>query len=139
MLVKSVSGGALLQERDFKQITKNDCEVVTDRAPTDEQWGDLLFAWNVCKHVKSNAIVCVKDSASIGIGAGQMSRVDSVKLAVGFAKEKSKMVKNAKESVLASDAFFPFADGVEEAARGRGKGDYPAGWIKTRQRSNRYG
>jgi phosphoribosylaminoimidazolecarboxamide formyltransferase/IMP cyclohydrolase len=85
-------------------------EVVTQVAPTDAQWEDLLFAWRVSKHVKSNAIVLARDLATVGIGAGQMSRVDSVRLAI----EKSQ--SPVRGSVLASDAFFPFSDGPEAAA-----------------------
>jgi phosphoribosylaminoimidazolecarboxamide formyltransferase/IMP cyclohydrolase len=79
--------------------------VATSRAPTDEEWRDLLFAWTVCRHVKSNAIVVARGGATVGIGAGQMSRVDSVRLAV----EKARV--DLRGSALASDAFFPFADG----------------------------
>jgi phosphoribosylaminoimidazolecarboxamide formyltransferase / IMP cyclohydrolase len=81
-------------------------EVVTERAPTEEEWADLLFAWRVCRHVKSNAIVLARDGATAGIGAGQMSRVDSVRLAV----EKCRL-DSLEGAVMASDAFFPFADG----------------------------
>jgi phosphoribosylaminoimidazolecarboxamide formyltransferase/IMP cyclohydrolase len=85
-------------------------EVVTGRRPTDEEWSDLLFAWRVSRHVKSNAIVLAKDLATVGIGAGQMSRVDSVRLAI----EKSR-VDSLQGAAMASDAFFPFADGPELA------------------------
>jgi phosphoribosylaminoimidazolecarboxamide formyltransferase / IMP cyclohydrolase len=84
-------------------------DVVTSRAPTDREWKDLLFAWRVCAHVRSNAIVLARDGATVGIGAGQMSRVDSVRLAV----EKARSGLNG--AVLASDAFFPFADGPQLA------------------------
>jgi phosphoribosylaminoimidazolecarboxamide formyltransferase / IMP cyclohydrolase len=84
-------------------------EVVTGRPPTEDEWRDLLFAWQVCRHVKSNAIVLARDGATVGIGAGQMSRVDSVRLAI----EKSRQDLSA--SAMASDAFFPFADGPELA------------------------
>jgi len=92
-------------------------EVVTKAQPSDEQWRDLLFAWRVVRHVRSNAIVLAKGSATLGIGAGQMSRVDSVKLAIGKAKESRG--PDAEQllggSVIASDAFFPFADGPQAA------------------------
>ena len=83
--------------------------VATSRQPTDREWGDLLFAWRVCKHVKSNAIILARDLATVGIGAGQMSRVDSVRLSIEKAQSP------VEGSVLASDAFFPFADGPEAA------------------------
>jgi phosphoribosylaminoimidazolecarboxamide formyltransferase/IMP cyclohydrolase len=85
-------------------------EVVTDRRPSEQEWADLLFAWRVARHVKSNAIVLVRDLATLGIGAGQMSRVDSVRLSV----EKSQ-ADTLKGAALASDAFFPFADGPQLA------------------------
>jgi phosphoribosylaminoimidazolecarboxamide formyltransferase/IMP cyclohydrolase len=85
--------------------------VVTRRAPTEAEWGDLLFAWRVCKHVKSNAIVLARDLVTVGVGAGQMSRVDSVRLAVEKARSP------VAGAVLASDAFFPFADGPELAVK----------------------
>ena len=85
-------------------------KVVSKRAPTEHEWSDMLFAWRVCKHVKSNAIVLAQDLATVGIGAGQMSRVDSVRLAI----EKSQ-VESLQGAALASDAFFPFADGPQAA------------------------
>jgi phosphoribosylaminoimidazolecarboxamide formyltransferase/IMP cyclohydrolase len=85
-------------------------EIVTKRTPTDEEWRDLMFAWKVCKHVRSNAIVLAKDESTAGIGAGQMSRVDSVRLAI----DKSRL-ETLTGSVLASDAYFPFSDGPEIA------------------------
>ena len=109
--IKKVSGGFLLQDRDFKGITKDDLTVVTEKKPTDEDIKELLLAWKIVKHVKSNAIVLSKDKRLVGVGAGQMSRVDSVQIAVRKAGEKS------QNSYLASDAFFPFSDGVKEAAR----------------------
>jgi phosphoribosylaminoimidazolecarboxamide formyltransferase/IMP cyclohydrolase len=86
--------------------------VVTERKPTDAEWGELLFAWRVCKHVRSNAIVLAKDLATAGIGAGQMSRVDSVRLAIEKAGQAERPLAGA---VMASDAFFPFADGPQLA------------------------
>ncbi len=115
--VKSVAGGVLIQERDFESLAKKDLKVVTKRKPTKQEMSDLLFAWQVCKHVKSNAIVLAKDACTIGVGAGQMSRVDAVRLALQKAKDTATQVKDAKGSVIASDAFFPFADGLELAAK----------------------
>src|SRR5256885_4789954 len=83
-------------------------QVVTDRKPTEQEWGEMLFAWKVCKHVRSNAIVIARDLGTVGIGAGQMSRIDSVRLAVEKAGERGLDVEGA---AMASDAFFPFADG----------------------------
>jgi phosphoribosylaminoimidazolecarboxamide formyltransferase/IMP cyclohydrolase len=108
---RRVEGGLLVQDRDIGGDDFAQLKVVTKRAPTEEEMRDLRFAWLVCKHVKSNAIVLGKDGSIIGVGAGQMSRVDSVHMAVRKADERS------KGSVLASDAFFPFRDNVDEAAR----------------------
>lgn len=107
---KRVVGGLLVQDRDLRVVGPHDLKVVTERAPTDEEISELLFAWRIVKHVKSNAIVFTKDRQIVGVGAGQMNRVRSVKLAVEQAGEK------AKGAVLASDAFFPFPDGPEAAA-----------------------
>jgi phosphoribosylaminoimidazolecarboxamide formyltransferase/IMP cyclohydrolase len=87
-------------------------EVVSERKPTEQEWGEMLFAWKVCKHVRSNAIVLAKDLASVGIGAGQMSRVDSVRIAVEKARAAG---ADLTGGAMASDAFFPFADGPELA------------------------
>jgi phosphoribosylaminoimidazolecarboxamide formyltransferase/IMP cyclohydrolase len=108
--VRQVAGGLLVQERDLVMTTREEMTVATKLAPTEPQWEDLLFAWRVCKHVRSNAIVIARERATIGIGAGQMSRVDSVRLALEKAR-----VESLAGSVLASDAFFPFADGPELA------------------------
>jgi phosphoribosylaminoimidazolecarboxamide formyltransferase/IMP cyclohydrolase len=94
-----------VQDRDQGDTERTGMEVVTGRPPTDDEWRDLLFAWQVCRHVKSNAIVLARDNATLGIGAGQMSRVDAVRLAVEKAQQ------GLKGAALASDAFFPFADG----------------------------
>ena len=110
-LLTSVEGGMLYQEADTKQISADDLTVVTDRAPTDEELKQLLFAWKVVKHVKSNAIALAADNMTIGIGAGQMNRVGSARIALEQAGEK------AKGAVLASDAFFPMGDTVELAAK----------------------
>ena len=117
MLVKSIEGGLLLQERDYKLVAETDLKVVTKRQPSDEEIQNLLFAFKVCKHVKSNAIVYAKDNALIGVGAGQMSRVDSVRMATIKASDSKDAPDRAKNAVVASDAFFPFADGLIEAAK----------------------
>lgn len=120
MTFKSVAGGMLVQNRDAGARTEDDVRVVTKRAPTDGEMKDLLFSWKVCKHVKSNAIVYVKDRAAIGVGAGQMSRVDSARIAALKASEAATAAEEDKsrayDSVCASDAFFPFADGLIAAA-----------------------
>jgi phosphoribosylaminoimidazolecarboxamide formyltransferase/IMP cyclohydrolase len=108
--LKQVVGGLLVQDRDLDTQERAEMTVATRRQPTDQEWSELLFAWRVCKHVRSNAIVLAKDNASVGIGAGQMSRVDSVRIAVEKAREGS-----LSGAVLASDAFFPFADGPQLA------------------------
>jgi phosphoribosylaminoimidazolecarboxamide formyltransferase/IMP cyclohydrolase len=105
--LKRVLGGLLVQERDWDVAGREGMEVVCG-SPSETTWGDLLFAWRVCKHVASNAIVIAKDLATIGIGAGQMSRVDSVRIAVEKAREHGHSLEGA---ALASDAFFPFPDG----------------------------
>jgi phosphoribosylaminoimidazolecarboxamide formyltransferase/IMP cyclohydrolase len=119
-LVKSVSGGLLVQSRDNGVVDDLDLKVVTRRAPTDRELADLKFAFRVCKHVKSNAIVYVKDGATVGIGAGQMSRVDSSRIAARKSADAAEAAglpePLARGSVVASDAFFPFADGLLSAA-----------------------
>jgi phosphoribosylaminoimidazolecarboxamide formyltransferase / IMP cyclohydrolase len=110
---KRVNGGLLVQDRDLGKITAADLKVVTKRAPTEQELKDLLFAWKVVKFVKSNAIVYCKNGMTIGIGAGQMSRVYSAKIAGIKAADEGLEVKG---SVLASDAFFPFRDGLDAAA-----------------------
>jgi phosphoribosylaminoimidazolecarboxamide formyltransferase/IMP cyclohydrolase len=110
-VMKNISGGMLLQDSDLRQLENSDLKVVTKRPPTSEETRALLFAWKVCKHVKSNAIVYARDGQTVGIGAGQMSRVDAAKL--GAMKAQLPL----KGTVAASDAFFPFPDGVEEIAR----------------------
>jgi phosphoribosylaminoimidazolecarboxamide formyltransferase / IMP cyclohydrolase len=110
--VRQVLGGLLVQDRDLDSEDRSEMQVVSERQPTEAEWSEMLFAWRVCKHVSSNAIVLAKDLATVGIGAGQMSRVDSVRLAV----EKSRL-DSLKGAALASDAFFPFADGPELAIR----------------------
>ena len=117
--VKSISGGFLIQELDQKNITKNDLKLVTKKAANETEIEQLIFAMNVCKHVKSNAIIVVQDFQTVGIGAGQMSRVDSCEIACKKASEffdGEKNIDKAKGGFLASDAFFPFADNIEIAA-----------------------
>ena len=109
--LKRVLGGLLVQDRDSGVDDRDTMEVACG-APSEEQWGDLLFAWRVCKHVSSNAIVLAKGLQTIGVGAGQMSRVDSVRIALEKAREHGHATNGA---VLASDAFFPFADGPQLA------------------------
>ena len=108
--IKRVSGGILVQEPD-STLLDAETQVATDRKPSAEERRDLEFAWRVAKHVKSNAIVLAKEGRTVGVGAGQMSRVDSVKISIQKAHPAS------KGSVMASDAYFPFRDGIDEAAR----------------------
>lgn len=110
---KRVNGGLLVQERDIGMVEIDDLKVVTKRQPTEQQLKDLMFTWKVAKYVKSNAIVYCKDSMTIGVGAGQMSRVYSAKIAGIKAADENLEVKG---SVMASDAFFPFRDGIDAAA-----------------------
>ncbi|TQS71368.1 bifunctional phosphoribosylaminoimidazolecarboxamide formyltransferase/IMP cyclohydrolase [Rhodobacteraceae bacterium] len=117
---RQVAGGLLVQDKDNGAITLDDLKVVTERKPSEQELQDLLFAWKVAKHVKSNAIIYVKDGATVGVGAGQMSRVDSTRIAARKA-EDMKDACNMDDtptigSVVASDAFFPFADGLITAA-----------------------
>ena len=110
---KRVTGGLLVQDKDLGSIDKDDVKCVSDIQPTDEQLNDLMFAWKVAKSVKSNAIVYVKNQMTIGVGAGQMSRVYSAKIAGIKAADENQVVEG---SVMASDAFFPFRDGIDAAA-----------------------
>jgi phosphoribosylaminoimidazolecarboxamide formyltransferase/IMP cyclohydrolase len=111
LVVKSISGGFLAQTPDLHRLDRAQAQVKTERAPTEEEWRALLFGWKVAKHVKSNAIVYARAGQTVAVGAGQMSRVDSVKVGA------MKAVLPLAGTVLASDAFFPFADGVEQAAQ----------------------
>jgi phosphoribosylaminoimidazolecarboxamide formyltransferase/IMP cyclohydrolase len=117
---KSVAGGFLAQSRDAGRVMAETLKVVTQRAPTAAELEDLLFAFRVCKHVKSNAIIYAKGLATVGIGAGQMNRVESSRIAAWKSEAAAKAAglpePLAKGSVVASDAFFPFADGLETAA-----------------------
>ncbi len=111
---KPITGGLLYQERDTGQVKVQDCEVVTRRRPTDAEYQALAFAWRVCKHVKSNAIVLTSSDQVVGVGAGQMSRVDSAKIAVSRAHD---LGLDTHGSVVGSDAFFPFRDGLDVVAQ----------------------
>jgi phosphoribosylaminoimidazolecarboxamide formyltransferase / IMP cyclohydrolase len=110
-VIKNISGGILVQDNDLRQLNPSELKVVTRRPPSEQEQRALLFAWKICKHVKSNAIVYARDGQSVGVGAGQMSRVDSCKIGA------MKAVLPLKGTVAASDAFFPFPDGVEEIAK----------------------
>jgi phosphoribosylaminoimidazolecarboxamide formyltransferase/IMP cyclohydrolase len=107
--LRQVVGGLLVQDRDFDLEERGEMQVVSERRPTEAEWQELSFAWKVCKHVKSNAIVISRDLATIGIGAGQMSRVDAVRMAIEKARD------GVTGGVLASDAYFPFSDGPQLA------------------------
>jgi len=109
--VRSVPGGLLVQEWDRARFDRATAKTVTRRAPTEAEWEQLGLAWTAVKHVKSNAIVLFKEGSAVGVGAGQMSRVEAVELAVQRAGDRS------RGSVMASDAFFPFADGLEAGIR----------------------
>jgi len=110
-VIKSITGGFLAQTPDLHRLSRAEAKAVTRRAPTESEWAALEFGWKVVKHVKSNAIVYARAGQAVGVGAGQMSRVDSVKVGA------MKAVLPLEGTVLASDAFFPFPDGVEEAAK----------------------
>jgi phosphoribosylaminoimidazolecarboxamide formyltransferase/IMP cyclohydrolase len=111
---RTISGGMLVQNKDILKITADDLKIVSERQPTDEEVRALLLAWKVCKHVKSNAIIFANKNQTVGVGAGQMNRVDSVRIAAMRA-ERTEL--NLEKTVLASDAFFPFRDNVNEAAK----------------------
>ena len=111
--VKRVRGGLLVQDPDRVDEQRDSMQVVTEASPGERQWEDLWFAWKVCRHVRSNAIVIAKDGATLGIGAGQMSRVDSVRIAIEKARDArgDEAAELLAGSAVASDAFFPFPDG----------------------------
>ena len=111
LTTRKISGGVLIQDTDTSHLKKEDLMVMSQKKPTDKEMDDLLFAWHVVKHVKSNAIVLAKDCMSVGIGAGQMSRVDSVEIAIRKAGGRE------QGAVMASDAFFPFPESIEAAAK----------------------
>ncbi len=115
---------------DLEQVIQSS-RVVTRREPKANQWDDLLFAWAVAKHVTSNGIVVARSGVTLGIGQGQVSRIDAVNIALAKAGEQ------AKGAVLASDGFLPFDDSVRSAAAGRGGGNHPAGWLAARPGSDR--
>lgn len=137
LVVTSIDGGMIVQDSDVHSLQESDLKVVTDRAPSEEELKQLLFAWKVVKHVKSNAIVLAKDNMTIGVGAGQMNRVGSAKIAIEQAGDK------VKGSVLSSDAFFPMGDTVEAAAKaGVTAIIQPGGSVKDEesiQMANKYG
>jgi phosphoribosylaminoimidazolecarboxamide formyltransferase/IMP cyclohydrolase len=129
--LKRIAGGLLVQDADLGRVTDAQLEVVTRRAPTAAQRADLLFAWRVAKFVKSNAIVYCRDAATIGVGAGQMSRVYSARIAAIKAADAGLEVRG---SVMASDAFFPFRDGIDAAAEaGVTAVIQPGGSVKDRE------
>ena len=117
---RQVTGGLLVQDHDSGRIDASDLKVVTKRMPSDQEMADMVFAWRVAKHVKSNAIIYAKGGATVGIGAGQMSRVDSARIAARKSADMAEAMglsePTVKGSVVASDAFFPFADGLLSAA-----------------------
>ena len=119
--LKTVAGGFLAQSRDNAVVDDMVLKVVTKRAPTEKEFADLRFAFRVAKHVKSNAIVYAKNGATVGIGAGQMSRIDSARIAAWKAEDAAKLAHEPESmtigSVVASDAFFPFADGLIATAK----------------------
>lgn len=114
---RRISGGFLVQDIDNGDVDIYSSKVVTTRTPTEREWSDFEFAWKIVKHVKSNAIVFVKDGKTLGMGAGQMSRIDSVKIAIMKATENFENADILKGAVMASDAFFPFRDGIDHAAK----------------------
>ncbi len=133
--IRTLAGGFLAQSRDAGQIERADLNTVTRRTPTDAELDDLLFAFRVCKHVKSNAIVYARNAATVGIGAGQMSRVDSARIAAWKGEEAARAAgldrRLTEGSVVASDAFFPFADGLQATiAAGAGAVIQPGGSIR---------
>jgi phosphoribosylaminoimidazolecarboxamide formyltransferase/IMP cyclohydrolase len=111
---KQISGGMLVQERDIYKVSETDLKFVTEKQPTEEELKAMLLAWKVCKHVKSNAIVFANQNQTLGVGAGQMNRVDSVRIAAMRAERFELPFKGA---AMASDAFFPFRDNIDEAAK----------------------
>jgi phosphoribosylaminoimidazolecarboxamide formyltransferase/IMP cyclohydrolase len=120
LALRQIGGGMLVQTRDNGAVTRSDCRVVTKRPPTEQEWADMLFAWTVARHVKSNAIVYAHGGSTAGIGAGQMSRLDSTRIAAVKAQDAAAAAgwpqPRTRGSAVASDAFFPFADGLIAAA-----------------------
>ena len=111
---KRVSSGLLIQDKDNMMITRDDLKIVTKKIPTDEEFEEMIFAWKIAKMVKSNAIVYTKNNRTIGVGAGQMSRINSARIAGIKADHAGLKVKG---SIMASDAFFPFRDGIDNAGK----------------------
>ncbi len=140
---RSLAGGFLVQSRDNGVVSTRELKVVTKRKPSEEELADLIFAFTVAKHVKSNAIVYAKDGATVGIGAGQMSRVDAARMAAWKAAEAATaqgLGQSLTEgSVAASDAFFPFADGLKVDRRSRRHRRHPARRVDARRRGHRRG
>ena len=138
---RSLAGGFLVQSRDNAVVADGELKVVTKRQPTKQELADLLFAFTVAKHVKSNAIVYAKDGATVGIGAGQMSRVDAARIAAWKAADAARAQGLSESltqgSVVASDAFFPFADGLQADRRGRRDRGDPARRLAARRRGDR--
>jgi phosphoribosylaminoimidazolecarboxamide formyltransferase/IMP cyclohydrolase len=135
LVFRSVSGGMLVQTRDTATAARDDLKFVTKRKPSEREIGDMLFARKIAKHVKSNAIVYARDAATVGIGAGQMSRVDAARLAAMKAQETAAAAgwpePKTKGSAAASEAFFPFADGLRAvAAAGATAVIQPGGSVK---------
>ena len=130
---RRVIGGLLVQDRDNESEDRSVMQVASAEAPSEAQWGDLLFAWRVAKHVHSNAIVLARGLTTVGVGAGQQSRVDASRLAV------EKAVTAVGGAVCASDAFFPFADSIVRAARRRRQRVHPARRQRARRRGHRRG
>ena len=114
MHYQRVSGGLLVQQKDADRVRRKDCRCVSDREPTEQEWLDMLFAWKVARMAKSNAIVYAADGHTLGVGAGQMSRVDSARIACWKAGDAGLDLGSA---AMASDAFFPFRDGIDTAAK----------------------
>ena len=139
--MKTIAGGVLVQSRDNGHISRRDLKVVTQRAPTEQELNDCLFAWTVAKHVKSNAIVYAKDGATAGIGAGQMNRRDSARIAAAKAQEAAQTYgwsqPRTKGSAVASDAFFPFADGLLAAVEAGATAVIQPGRLHARRRGDR--
>jgi phosphoribosylaminoimidazolecarboxamide formyltransferase/IMP cyclohydrolase len=129
--MKKVTGGMLVQDRDLGTVDMRECKVLSKRPPTEAELRALAFAWRVCKHAKSNTIVLAKEDQVIGVGAGQMSRVDSARLAV-LRAETNKL--STKGTVVASDAFFPFPDALEVCiAAGATAVAHPGGSIRDQE------
>ena len=141
LAVRQVAGGFLVQDKDVGQITRDDLKVVTKRAPTEQELADLLFAWNVAKHVKSNAIVYVKDGATVGVGAGQMSRVDSTRIAARKAQDMAEALGLPapldQRLCRGLGRLLPLRRRADDRRRGRRHGADPARRLDARRRGDR--